>query len=71
MTRKDYEALAVIVGQTLAEAHFEGGEELRTKIYDSLYRPLTDHLSSDNPRFDELKFAAAVARTEFRYVGTK
>jgi hypothetical protein len=64
MTRKDYTALASIVGNTLAVATSCGGEDFRTAIYDSLYRPLVAECQRENPRFDNLRFAAAVGHAE-------
>lgn len=60
MTRKNYEVLAKIVGNTFAAC----GEDLRETVYDNLYTPLVDYLKSDNPRFDSLRFSYAVATAE-------
>jgi hypothetical protein len=64
MSRNDYEALAVIVGNTLYAAYCAGGENVRTAIHDSLYRPLVSLLKADNSLFDQGKFAYAVGVAE-------
>jgi hypothetical protein len=64
MSRKHYVPLARIAGETLAEAYAAGGEDLRTRVYDALYRPLVTLLADDNPRFSPLRFAEATARAE-------
>ena len=69
MSRKDYVALADIVGRTLGIAYILGGEVNRTAVYDELYRPLVARLQADNPRFDNLRFAQAVGTAEAAYVG--
>jgi hypothetical protein len=69
MTRKDYQPLAKIAGETLAAALESGGEETRTKVYDALYRPLVTLLADDNPRFSQMRFAAAVGEAESQASG--
>lgn len=64
MTRKDFEAFAAILGETLAAAYLDGGEDLRTKIYDSLYRPTVALFAAENERFNESAFSYAVERAE-------
>jgi len=64
LTRRNFEALAVITGGTLAAALRSGGEETRTAVYNELYRPLVAHCNGDNPEFDSLRFSAAVGKAE-------
>jgi hypothetical protein len=64
MTRKDYVLWAEIVGRTLAAAYLNGGEAARTVVYDSLYADAVALFAMDNPRFDRLRFAEAVAKAE-------
>lgn len=68
MTRKDYVQLARIAGETLGASYVHGGEDARTTTYDVLYRPLVTLLADDNPRFSNLRFAAAVGVAESDYV---
>jgi hypothetical protein len=64
MSHKDYEMIGAIVAGTLVRATQIGGEELRTEIYDVLYRPLVIELQKDNERFDNLRFAGFVGAIE-------
>ena len=64
MTKRDFIALATAIGETLAVALKHGGEEHRTAIYDSLYRPIVAHCESVNPDFDCLYFSSFVATIE-------
>src|SRR5262245_9824140 len=64
MTQKDYKILAEAMGEALARGFATGGHEARTLVYNSAYGPLVDRLESDNPRFDRVRFAHAVATAE-------
>jgi hypothetical protein len=68
MSKKDYNTLAKITGETLGAAYLYGGEEARTAVYDALYRPLVKHFNEDNELFKPLMFAAAVGRAEGTWV---
>ena len=61
MSRKDYVVLADIVGKALAIGQQHG---CRTEVYEAVYVPISDHLKGDNPSFDRLRFAHAVAVAE-------
>jgi hypothetical protein len=60
--------LAEIVGQTLATAYIEGGEQVFIPIYDALYLPLAKTLQRANPDFESDRFAAEVDAAESSYV---
>ena len=64
MSRKDYIALAKIVGNTFAAVGDLNGKVGRETVYENLYIPLCDYLASENPRFDRLKFSYAVGTAE-------
>lgn len=64
MTRKDYQLLATFAGKALAAAYLSGGEDARTVVYDTVYRPLTAALAADNPRFDTLRFSGFTGAVE-------
>lgn len=61
MSRKDYIAIAAIVGDTLAAAAKIGHRET---VYQTLYLPLVGYFESDSPGFDRLRFGHAVATRE-------
>ena len=67
MTKQNYEILARAMGSMFAIAHHNGGEELRTAMYDAVYSPLVIQLEGDNPSFDSSVFAFAAASQEHRY----
>lgn len=70
MSRKDYQAfVAVILGNALGTAFLEGGESLRTHVYNTLYSPAVAVFAADNPSFDESRFAFATAKIECDFVG--
>jgi len=68
MTKHNYETFAIIIGQTLATATENGGDDCRTAIYESLYVSAVNYFASCNPRFDHLKFSHAVGCAESRFL---
>lgn len=58
MSRKDYIALADILG----DARIIAGDEGWKLIYNAVYIPLVQWLEADNPRFNATRFAYAVAQ---------
>jgi len=61
MTSQNYIRLARIVGNAFAATE---SESERTRLYENLYTPLVEYLSEDNPRFNQTRFAFAVANAE-------
>lgn len=59
MTRKDYKALAEILG-----AAFAVSEDQRMLIYDAVYKPLVKYMEADNEAFQMSRFSYAVAIEE-------
>jgi len=62
--QRQLEALAQYLGGVLATAHKRGGEWARTFAYQESYEPLVAILKADNPKFDQVRFAAAVGKAE-------
>jgi hypothetical protein len=61
-------ALARIVGQTLATAYIEGGTQVLVPVHDVLYQPLLVALRDADPDLDEQRFAAEVDAAEESYL---
>jgi hypothetical protein len=61
-------ALARIVGQTLATAYIEGGTQALVPVHDVLYQPLLVALRDADPDLDEQRFAAEVDAAEESYL---
>jgi len=68
MTQRDYIQFARILGDAFSAASEFGGEPCRTMVYDSVYTPIVGYLTRDNPRFDQTRFAFAVAKREHNEV---
>jgi hypothetical protein len=64
MTRKDYIALAEVMGEAFYRASQANGETGRTLVYDCAYRPLVARLELENPAFDCTRFSFACAVAE-------